>query len=716
MDKLPVIADMVREAEKHLDNGSKERQAAIEYYQGDVSDVPVELNRSSLTTREVRSSIRKVLPSMMRTILGSDEVVEFLPMAQGDEEGAEQSSDYINYVVLQESGARDAVYDALFDALLQRNGILKWWFDERTCVSFSEHTGLTEDAFAQLVESDEIEVLEHTANEQMIEAEGQQMPVALHDVKIRRTTVDRQVKAGSTPRERFLIHPDAVRLEDSPLVGERTQLSRSDLVSMGYDRDQVDTFVVSGETEDGETDSRKDREDTTEAERANELIDYYDLYVRVDMDDDGIAELRHMTFAGGLAEKNLLENDECDEVQYCDIAVLRQPHQWEGVSVFDDARDIQKANTVLLRQTMDNLYWQNNLQPTVQEGAIANMDAVNAPEFGKPIRVKQGFDARTAVHFNQVPFVARESFGMMEYMKDELSDRTGVSDASAGLAPDALQNMTATASAMIEQAGIGQTEMMVRTASEGLRRFFRGLLRLCIRHQDVPRTVRLRDEWVNVDPRQWNAAMDCNVNTGLGAGTRERDMAMMMQVIGLQEKMIAGFGPDNPFVKPENLSNTLSKLVESAGLKTPSLYFATPDPEQIKAEMEARKGQPTPEQMKMQANMELEQAKMQAQMQLEQAKLAADKEKTQMQAMAARDKEKAQMEADLQVKLAESNAKTREQAEKLQSEASLQAERLQFDRYKFDAEIALKREDAARRRQDEIWKAQAANFNPQAWP
>ena len=137
----------------------------------------------------------------------------------------------------------------------------------------------------------------------------------------------------------------------------------------------------------------------------------------------------------------------------------------------DDLADVQQVKTVLMRQTLDNIYWQNNPQPLMQDGVISNPEAVFNPEFGLPIRVRQGVDVRAALGFNQVPFVARDSFGMLEYLDGVASDRTGVSDASAGLAPDALQNMTATASAMIEQAGIGQTELMVRTVADGLRDF-----------------------------------------------------------------------------------------------------------------------------------------------------------------------------------------------------------------------------------------------------
>lgn len=703
MSEFAVIADMVKQSEAHAEERSKDRLRAIEYYQGKMTDTPADAGKSQMVTRDVRAHIKKVLPSIMRTILNADEVVEFLPVGEDDAAGAEQSSDYMNAVLLKECNARDAIHDAVHDALLLRNGILKWWFEEKQAVKISKHSGLTEDALAQLVASDEVEVLEHDQTEEEVDdGTGQVARITFHSVKIRRVYTDRQSRCAAVPRERFLIHPDAVTLEDSLLTGEKTTVTRSDLIAMGYDRKTVDGLALASD-DDEEEDARRDKaSDAGESQRANDPIDFYDLYIRIDTDDDGIAELRHMTFAGGLTEKHLLEDDEVDEVQFSDICVMRQPHQWEGISLADDLMDIQRGKTVLLRQTLDNLYWQNNPQPVIQSGAVKNPDAVYNPEFGLPIEVNQGVDARAALSFNQVPFVAKDSFGMLEYLDTEAQDRTGVSDASAGLAPDALQNITAKASAMIEQGGIGQTEMMVKNVAEGLRRFFRGLLRLSIRHQDVPRTVRLRNEWVHVDPRQWNADMDCTVNTGLGAGTRERDMIMMQQVIALQEKMLSGFGPDNPFVKPDNVYSAVSKLAESAGLKTPSVYFTKPDEDEINALMEKMRNAPNPEQIKMQAQMQLEQGKMQAQAQLEQAKLQADMEKAKIQAEVQRDKERAQMEADLTVERARIESDRAKQSDKLAADAALLDKKLDFEREKL-----------AQERQDNIMRYQADRMNAQ---
>lgn len=683
------IKVMVEDAERHADDLASDRVDAIQYYKGEMRDTPSEEGRSSLTTREVRSYIRKVLPSVERTILGNDEVVEYQPKSKEDEAAAQQASDYINFVVMAECSARDAICDAIHDALLLRNGILKWWWEERTEPQVSMHTGLSEDELLALTSGD-VEVTEASRDEQ-----------GLYRCTIKRTATKGEIKVAAVPRERFLVHPDAITFEDSLLTGEKTQdMTRSDLIAMGYDKDKVWGLPIAEEEDEEELERRETGENRSdEATQSNQRVDYYDLYIRIDMDGDGISELRHMCFAGGLTEQHLLLDEECDEVQYASVTAIRQPHQWEGTSLFDDLRDIQQVNTVLLRQTADNLYWQNNPQPIMQSGAIENPEAVYNSEFGLPIEVRNGTDVRQAMSFNQVPFVVKDSFAMMEFMSQQGQDRTGVSDASAGLAPDALQNMTATASAMIEQAGIGQTELMVRTLAQGLKLFFSGILRLVIRHQDKPRTVRLRNEWVQFDPQHWNAGMDVTVNTGLGAGTRERDMMMMQNVLGIQERIIAQMGPNNPFVTPQNLSNTLTKLVEAAGLRTPGMYFNEPTDEEIAGYMEQLANQPNPEEMKLQAEMQAKQADMKMQMQMKQLDMQVQ-----------RDKEKAQMEADLIVEEKRLNAKAQEAQVQAELDARKEGQKLAFDREKLDREDMFKREELRAKMSIEAAKLQDADL------
>jgi len=623
---------LVRDAEDYRDELSEDRVTAMAFYDGDADAVPYEQDRSKLVSKDVRAAIKKVRPSIFRTLLGNDAMVEFEPVSQGDEESAQQASDFINYVILPESNGKRAIEDALTDAMKLRNGILYSYIDKRRDVRVSMHEGLDDEAFSILVSDDDVTVLEHTESQEQVDGQ----PFTTHAVKIKRTIEKREIRVKCLPPEKFLIHSDAEDIDTAILVGFKERYRRGDLVAMGYDIDAVKALPATGE-DSSEEFERTERRDiasrTTEAEVdwTLEEVDYWELYVRLDQDGDGIPELSRMCFAGAVTEKGMLENDPCDEAPFASVEIEREPHQWEGVSLTDDLIEIQKAKTVFLRNTADNIYWQNNLQPVVQEGVIINPEAVSNPKFGQPIRVSRGVSAAEAVQYNMVPFVGQHSFAMLQYLDNEATERTGVSDASSGLAPGALQNMTAKASAMIEQSGIGQVEVMVMTAAEGLKVFFRKLLRLVIRYQDKPRTIRLNGQWVQFDPRHWNAEMDATVNVGLGAGTRERDMMVMQQVIMLQEKMLAGFGPDNPFVKPENVYTAVSKMVEAAGLKTPSMYFTEPNPEEIAAKLAEGQNKPDPAMQKVQAQaqadamkLELDRQRLDAEMQLKREQIGAE--------------------------------------------------------------------------------------------
>lgn len=676
-----IVGAMVKDAEAYRQDRSADRIRAMEYFDGEMKDVPADEGKSRVVSRDVRSTVKKVLPSLIRTILGNDEIVEFLPVNEDDEEAANQASDYVNYIALAECDGRQAIEDAINDALRLRNGIIKWQQETDIDVRVSLHTGLDEMSLAQLVESDDVEVLEHTERKESIETPEGAMEIPAHDVKIRRRITTSRSVIKALPPENWIIHPDAIRLDESPILGENCRLRRSDLVKMGYDREKVDGIPAAGNSssdQDIEEDTRRrDAYQQSDVQSAAlDEVEFYDLLVRVDYDDDGIAELRRMVFAGGIKAEYLLENTEWDEINYADIVSERRPHQWEGNSIPDDVNDIQKIKTVLLRQTLDNLYWQNNLQPIVQEGQITNPESVTNPAFGLPIRVKQGIDVRAAVGYNTVPMVADKSFNMLAYLDEETKDRTGVSDASSGMAPDALQNMTAKASAMIEAAGIGQTEMMVRCIATSLRPVFKGLLKLIIQHQDKPRTVRLRDKWVQFDPRSWNADMDATVNTGLGAGTRERDMMAMMQVIGLQEKLLASLGPNNPFVKPDNLYNAISKMVESVGLKSVGLYFTKPDPQEVQSMMDEQSKKPSPEEIKGKVAIELENARTQGKMQLEQFKVQSKVSEFQAKMQADTNKEQAQLDADLQTTLAEIEKEAQARMEEAILRAQSDSERI----------------------------------------
>jgi head-tail adaptor len=699
------VSQLIAESVLYRDQLAADRVMAMQYWDGEMVDMPPRKGWSQVVSRDVSATIKKVLPSLMRTILGNEIIAEYSGHNENDVDGAEQATDFINLIAFHESHGEKAVHDAMHDACLLRNGILYVGIEEKTVVTGSRHTGLDENSFNTLVNDDEVEVLEHTQtpippedmpppDPMMME---QQQEAFTHGVSIKRTTKKRNPRISAVPPEEYLIHPDAIESqENAALVGREMRMSKSDLIAMGYDRDMVDALPAEpyNSSLDAEKFTRRKSNWLQSSPEQDELqqVAYYDLYVRLDYDGDGIAELRHVCMAGGMTAENVVMNEYADFVRYYDVVIERRPHQWEGVSVPDDVIEIQRVKTALMRYGMDNTYAHVNPQPWVNADKLkgGSTASVMNPEPGRPGFLEGTDKVSDAISWNITPYIADKAMLAVEYWDAQISDRTGIDDSSAGMPTDALQNVTAKASAMMEQKGIARTEMMVRTVAMCLKPVFAGLLKLIIQNQDKPRMVRLRDKWVEIDPRSWNAEMDVSINTGLGAGTRERDMMVMQNILAIQNQLVALFGPESPILKADNLYNAVEKAVQAAGIKSVGKFFTKPDPAEVKAAMEAKANQPSPEQQKVNAQIQLlgeqskanaakEQAQAQADLIVQQAKEASEARTRELDArQAAIDNQ-----SDNSIKRYEIDVRAQIEREKIDS-----AERIAMDRNKHDLQRA----------------------------
>jgi hypothetical protein len=694
---------------------SEDRRDAQLLYDNDVSKwLPSVAGRSKVVSDDVCSTIGKVLPSLTRTILGNEIVAEFGGQQESDVEGAEQATDYINLVLLDECRARKAIFSAMHDACKMRNGVLHVCADEKIEVRGSEHTKLSENALAAILEEEGVEVLEHSEEQgeeevEMMGPDGQPVkvpqPVTLHNIKIKRVIRKAIPKMIALPMEEYLIHPDATNShEDAVLVGREYLLKRSDLVAMMPDEAERISMLSAATydiTQEGEKQQRRKQVDMNQMPSASELqhIQVYDLYVRLDMDGDGIAELRHIMLCGGKGVENVFENEYADFVPYYDVVIEELPHQWEGVSITDHVGDVMLAKTALLRGAKDNLYKVNDPQPVVNIDHVKNPDALLQGEIGRPVFVQGGDNVNNVISWVVTPYIADKALQGIAYWEKQIVERAGIDDSSAGLPPDALQNVTAKASAMLEQKGIAKTEMMVRTVAECLKPAFAGLLRLTIQHTDKPRMIRLRDKFVEVDPRSWNAEMDVSISTGLGAGTRERDMMVMQMIMGVQEKLVALYGPDSPILKPDNIYNAVEKSVQAAGIQAVGKFFTKPDPAEVKAAQEAAAQQKPIEIQQIEA-------KAMADKMLREMEIPMEMELKKMDVQAAAEKERAQGQAAVEEKIAIA-----------QIDSQAKQDELALKKYEIDTKAQIEREKMAvaertaeAQRAQEVEKEKAKSF------
>lgn len=670
---------------------TEERRQSLMAYNREPYGNEVE-GRSTIVTGEVAEAIDGALPQLIRIFTQSDDVVRFEPKMPGDEEAAKQATEYCNWVMMNDNPGFEVFQTWFKDALLQKNGIVKVWWNDETSVDKEKYQNLTEQELTLLLADGQMEVVNQEEIQigeapmpvdpmmvQQAMAQGlpppqpEMQPVFAYNVTVKKINKKGSVRVENVPPEEFLISKKARRIEDAPFVAHRRLVTRSELVAMGFKAKDVDALPVYEDlTYTPERTARYpngEQPDDPSLDTSMDEIETYECYIRTDFDGDGIAELRRVFYAGN----TILENEEADFIPFCSVCPIPMPHKFFGHSLADRVVDIQKIKTTITRQMLDNLYLSNNARMAVVDGQV-NLDDMLTVTPGGIVRVKN----LQAIEPLSVPLVAGQAFPMLEYMDQVQQKRTGVTEASQGLDPNILQNTTATAVAMVQNAAGAKVELIARIFAEtGVKDLFRKILHLLTKYQDKQRIVRMRGKFVTIDPREWSNEYDVSVNVGLGTGNREQQMAMTAAVLQKQEQLLGSMGMMNPFVSPSQYRNTLGRFIESAGFKDTNEFFREITPEIEQQMMMAQQSQQQPqdptmmlaqvEQFKAQSRAETEQAKLQANLAVQQAKLELEREKAIVQIQLEQAKlvsENAKAQADLALRERNQAVKELEQVQR----------------------------------------------------
>lgn len=644
---------------------AEDRIKAQRYFDGEV-DIGEEEGRSKVVATKVRDTIRAIKPSLMRVFLSTDKPVEYVPRGPEDVQAAEQATEYMHYVFNEHNGYR-VLNDAFHDAMVKKVGIVKVYWDNYQEQETYDFENLNEMEYRVITMDDDVEVLE-SVTRTVIEVDdmGLDTEATVYDLKIARYKDVGKMCIESVPPEEFFVDRNARSLDDAYAVCHRTEMRIGDLISMGYDYEDVkdltglqhsDTFSEVEEFE--RRGYEEDYSDEDIKDPAMRLVAVTEVYMKVDVTGSGVPTLQKITLGG--AQYKLLDYMACSHIPFAAFEVDPEPHTFYGRSVADLIINEQDASTAMLRGVLDNVALTNNPRMEILDGAV-NIDDLLNNEIGGVIRVKQ----QGAIVPQAIPFVAGQTLSALQYMDQEIEDKTGVTRASTGLSPDALQNTTAAAVQATVQAQAGQIEVMARNLAEGgMRQMF--TLMLKVMHENVEEQQMMRiagADYVPVDPRSWNVTMDVTVNVGLGTGREEQKLAALMQTFQVQSQIMQTYGAQNGIVSLTQVRNTLADMLALNGIRNSTRYFNPMNPQleqqlmmqqQQAAQQQGQQGDPQAqaylqaEQMKAQAKAQTDMAKMQAQMQKDQFKLQLEAQK----AAADDDRERDKMDQDLLVSAAE---------------------------------------------------------------
>ena len=566
---LARIQGEITDALGYSDTISLQREEAMRYYYAEKFGNEVE-GRSQYVDSSVMDTIEWIKPSLMRVFASGDEMVSFIPHGPEDVEAAKQATDYVNYIFTKDNPGWEILYTWFTDALLQKNGIVKCWWDEYEDHNREEYNNLDEQEFNTLLMSPGVEILEHTPEE------------GYHDVVITRKAYVGRVKIENVVPDEFLISRESKTIEDARFVCHRIKKTLSELREM-YPDEEFDPMDLPGGQYDfdtamwGETNARYSFDNSAtdgfggDINLGNEeaLKEYWlhESYLRTDWDGDGIAELRKVCSVGSY----IIENEPIDRIPFVSITPVKIPHKLFGLSIADLIMDIQLIKSTLMRNLMDNMYNQNFGRYAVLEGQ-ANLDDLLTQRPGGVVRVK----SPNAVTPLATPQLEQSSFAMLDYLDKLRESRSGVNKYSQGLNENALtSHTTATAVAATMTAAQSRVELIARCFAEtGVKELMRNIYELVLKNQDHQRVIMLRNEWIPVRPDMWKDKYDCTVSVGIGSGNKDQQLMHLTTMLGFAGDAMRG---GLKIVSEKNMYNMGAALIKNMGFQNVDDFLTDPD-------------------------------------------------------------------------------------------------------------------------------------------
>jgi hypothetical protein len=605
------LQEQLSDAEAYTDSDivADERQQALDFYlrrpMGDERQ-----GRSQVVSGDVYKVVEGVSTAIADIYCTATDAVQFTPRGADDMDKAEQRTEAVNYTFWTTCKGYLPMLESIKSGVQFKSGYLMWYWSPEKRLTREVYRNQTQDGLA-LIQSDNPNI---KAVKVLAETPQQDGSIA-YDVQIDIVKDQGRIVVESIAPEHVKISPLAksADLQKAPAVFVISYKSEADCLQCGYEPEVVDGMDFSGGDWRDSLNRNADR-----AVRNEGQARIITAFVTVDRDNDDIVELHRTVFSGD----TILSDDIIDEVNISGWTPNIQPHEYFGRCPADDAIQSQRLNSTLWRQGLDSLYHATNPQWRIDSSDTrVNIEDFYNPEIGRPLRAPPGSAEAVAL-----PYVGQHVFPMLEYSTADTENLTGFTRYSQGLDASSL-NKTATGVRMITNMSQQRIKMMARNYGEMcFAPCLRGVSKLLSQHGDKALSLRLRGQYVQVDPREWSEEYDMVVNVGLGSVDKDQQAMHLGQVAQAQAMAVQGGGMGK-LVTPKNLYNVQRKMAELAGIKDPS--FAWTDPDTVQAPPPA----PPPVDPKVQTTqmtLQADQQKFQAQAGIDQQNKAADLQDAQM--------------------------------------------------------------------------------------
>ena len=628
------------------------RQTAYDYYDRNVEAFGQEPGQSSVVTSEVADTVECVMPGLMRVFASGEQIAEFTPMEEGDEQWAKEATQCVPHVMMRENDGYRVIYWFLKDLLLYRVATVIVDVEEVEKTRKEPIVGWTEEQMAFREEQE----TENGATEVVWEVEKDDPALApLPDGMVQvgeawvanptfsgTITVTRKKKRvvidNVAPEDLRMSPADCRDIDQASFLGYLKKTTASQLRVLGLTEEEIDGLSAN-RTSSPEEDQRQEGQSQYQSRKDDQRELWLGVgYVRADVDGDGISEMLRVVYAhgggngttGAIIEKTPWEDGEAPIV--IGSAIL-MPHTIVGRSLFDQTQDLQDVSTAITRAMLDNTYQVIRPRPLINN-RVPILSVLDHTA-GMPVQIDSTGNPAENIQYLQVPSIIEPALAALGYLENKRDQRTGTSRIGNNMDSDALSDasdMTKGGTQLVMSAAQERQELMARTiAATAFMRWMRLIYRAIKRCADGPKKYWAQDEWQTCDPTQWPDDMHLIVSVGTGTGNKQMEQMNLMGIGAAQEKIVAAQGGANgPVVTMEHIANTGRKLAEASGFRATSQFFASDkDVKQAtdwKKKQDAINPPKSPEQIKVEGQLMAQKAKQDGEIALARERAAAELE------------------------------------------------------------------------------------------
>jgi hypothetical protein len=534
------------------------------------------------------------MSSLMDLFYGGDAPIRFNPMNAKDVDQADIETKYVKHVVEEQNDGFKTIYTWFKDALIQKNGIVKVYWDEKIDEEPENYENKSYQEYAQIISDPEYKVKKVEVKSPLLEGEfsaeefgvrleefGPDAAIVLQSAQFeiygfRKKNLS-QVKIENVEPEYFVISSSWADLDitNADYCGHLHYYSRNELIADGYDYDMVmDLPSGSVDTSSMDTAIRYSKEagrlvNTSAATRSGELVEVIEHYIRDSRGNDPKMYCIITAARGSV----VLDYYEVDRPPYHIITPKINPYRFYGDALADELIDLQFAKSNLWRSGFDNIKY--TVSPRWSAKGDVDLEALN--DYTPTGIVPMGQDGE--VNALVTPFVADKAMEMSALLDNVRAERTGFSRETMGLDPAALANSTNFIGSTILNLSQSRIKMVASTfANTGFKSLCEHVRELLMKYESRERVFAVAGKFMTVSPREWFKNRSTTVKTGLGHAGKLELVNSLQGVLQLQEKIsVAQGGFMGPLVTLDNTYAAITRTLEASGVKDPETFFTNPE-------------------------------------------------------------------------------------------------------------------------------------------